>query len=762
MENEFLKVAFSSFSHKFTKKQVVDGRFYTSSGIITAVKNEFECAQIILTAKQDIFFDIELTDFIDGRGNFIKKENIKLFVERYCNVVRCGDYKGNFPDGYPDPMMPYENVILNKDNFIKKDENEIILIEFNSVVDQVAGEYCGDVKITVNNECLVFPLVIKVLDVAIDSGTSQNTLFNFDASCISYFEEDNMSKCMYDKYVDLAISSRIGVTHVLPKFDWTDDGIKNAVNEMYNFIKKGGSFTSIPTYPRTYIKGKSIFDRDILIKYIFEIAVKSMETGLNLVNKIGFYDWCMDEPFCLQRIDGGIYDGLVENEILSFKDCVGKVVDKLTRDKRFNTDFGKEIIKSVREFRHIITDYYDFKQHDPKYVQKNKKGQDLKYDVKDVVLCPKFDGLDTPEHRAPYKGAEVWWYNCGEPNGPFPTYHIDENLSAPKILTWMMSDYGVKGNLYWNCTANTEIMEDFSVCKIKDPYGISRGYGVNGEGTLVYPGKPYGVVGPINSIRFAAIRDGQEDYEMLSKLKAEYKRLDKDFDGIYSRITCLLYNNAKVDYYGDAYDTARRNALNLLVLASKYGVTIESKSDSINKFYFYGNIKKIVVDGKVYDDIREISLPIDREWVNINISVGAEKFEFDFYLGKGLKIYMNHEISEAVYSGDIEKIDYDNRECVYHTIIKLSDKGKKLVFNYDEDFTTLTKIAICFLVKYSTKYKIYSGGKEIMKGEFISLDKEYGTGNRIDILASLIVDNVFTLELLDTDFIGIRETYIYG
>ena len=49
-----------------------------------------------------------------------------------------------------------------------------------------------------------------------------------------------------------------------------------------------------------------------------------------------------------------------------------------------------------------------------------------------------------------------------------------------------------------------------------------------------------------------------------------------------------------------------------------------------------------------------------------------------------------------------------------------------------------------------------------MKGEFISLDKEYGTGNRIDILASLIVDNVFTLELLDTDFIGIRETYIYG
>src|SRR4029079_10509875 len=56
----------------------------------------------------------------------------------------------------------------------------------------------------------------------------------------------------------------------------------------------------------------------------------------------------------------------------------------------------------------------------------------------------------------------------------------------------------------------------------KDPWNDVYLFGGNGDGTLVYPGRPKNIGGntdiPIESIRLKLIRDGLEDYEYLNLL----------------------------------------------------------------------------------------------------------------------------------------------------------------------------------------------------------------------------------------------------
>jgi hypothetical protein len=61
---------------------------------------------------------------------------------------------------------------------------------------------------------------------------------------------------------------------------------------------------------------------------------------------------------------------------------------------------------------------------------------------------------------------------------------------------------------------------------ITDPYAnASRFPETNGDGFTTYPGMPYGIVGPINTMRIYSLRDTLEDYEVLYLLEQEYKKV---------------------------------------------------------------------------------------------------------------------------------------------------------------------------------------------------------------------------------------------
>ena len=102
---------------------------------------------------------------------------------------------------------------------------------------------------------------------------------------------------------------------------------------------------------------------------------------------------------------------------------------------------------------------------------------------------------------------------CGNPpKDPYftgwPSFMVDVNAVQNRsqgMLSWL---YGVSGVLYYETTLHL----DTAWSSVYD-------FGGNGDGTLLYPGKPSVIGGttdvPVASIRLKMIRDGFEDYEYM-------------------------------------------------------------------------------------------------------------------------------------------------------------------------------------------------------------------------------------------------------
>ena len=127
------------------------------------------------------------------------------------------------------------------------------------------------------------------------------------------------------------------------------------------------------------------------------------------------------------------------------------------------------------------------------------------------------------------RGAEFWSYAAVVQNTgvPSPHWEIDFPLLNFRILPWINFRYGLRGLLYW-----TSAYWDELVARGHSPWSdpcTSKEHLTcfNGEGLLIYPGKDVDYVvpekifgksvwGPIPTLRLKAVRDGMQDYELLS------------------------------------------------------------------------------------------------------------------------------------------------------------------------------------------------------------------------------------------------------
>ena len=134
------------------------------------------------------------------------------------------------------------------------------------------------------------------------------------------------------------------------------------------------------------------------------------------------------------------------------------------------------------------------------------------------TFCPQFQHWHSEAQRAEYHarqastdrigGEEAWWYGCNNPMAPFPTYHLDDDMIASRVLSWMQYEYDCDGNLYWCVNNSKEEMWETA-----DAIG-----GAVCEGNLTYPAKKFGTKEPLSTLRLESIREGMEDFD--------HKRLD--------------------------------------------------------------------------------------------------------------------------------------------------------------------------------------------------------------------------------------------
>jgi hypothetical protein len=166
-----------------------------------------------------------------------------------------------------------------------------------------------------------------------------------------------------------------------------------------------------------------------------------------------------------------------------------------------------------------------------------------------VPLFDRFDP-DDAEVRA-RRGERFWWYGCILPTHPYPTYHIDDDLLAARIVPWMMHRYRIVGSLYWSTTIYRKWAGDGYVDR--DPWADPVAWpGANGDGFLVYPGPD----GPVPSLRLEAIRAGQEDYELLWLLERALEAA-ADRAGIDGFDACAVMEPLHARLFGSTSDFTR-------------------------------------------------------------------------------------------------------------------------------------------------------------------------------------------------------------
>jgi hypothetical protein len=96
----------------------------------------------------------------------------------------------------------------------------------------------------------------------------------------------------------------------------------------------------------------------------------------------------------------------------------------------------------------------------------------------------------------------------------WPGYEIDRPATAARAVAWLAARRGLSGELYY----------DMLQAWTRDPWTDPRAFAGNGDGTLLYPGRPAELGGrhpfPVGSIRLKVIRDGLEDLELLRLARA--------------------------------------------------------------------------------------------------------------------------------------------------------------------------------------------------------------------------------------------------
>ena len=169
------------------------------------------------------------------------------------------------------------------------------------------------------------------------------------------------------------------------------------------------------------------------------------------------------------------------------------------------------------------------------------------------VWVPQLNYLerDYPHYRERQAaGDEVWFYTCVFPQGEYANRFLEQPLIKTRLLHWINFRYCATGYLHWGYNQWTE---DCPFTHTTRPHP-GPPYLPAGDPWIVYPGKE----GPLDSIRFEAMRDGIVDHELLSMLA------EMDLDAAETLARRHIIDFARYDTSVETFRASRRELLERL------------------------------------------------------------------------------------------------------------------------------------------------------------------------------------------------------
>ena len=601
---------------------------------LTVLKGEEEAGKIIMTTGEKPIkeFDVSITDLKSG-SNTLSKDNIDIYQVLYTLVGSKEFYK--YQGYYPDGLAPISGTKMTKENNVAANSNQGIYVSFNIPNEQEAGTYTGTMVITIGEEAKNIPVTIQVVDAEVPYERTFRSSFSIHWGH-QRGELDNSAKMRWN-YIQALSDHRLGPSSLGDQFthntqDDNDYLVRMAIEyckrpDAVNFgYGKALSTTSVDKLEVVYSDGKvvtipsaediangkttqKIYNQNTIDRYFSAMFYGILEYWAEEGEKVNtFYRMAckgVDEPELHNNVQNVPYLAY------SYQTGVMAVYNKILKDKSIpewqrNDPFFQELLDSMKNVPHVVTsttqlEYYeDGGIYDP--------------EVMWMTFCPHYNYSGSEEARENFKSAnlqhEMWWYGCDVPSAPYPSYHLGNHALSVRIAGWMAADYEISANLNW-ATEFYKVPNGDGTNYMENYYDQAvRTRSVPGEGWLFYPGKKYGVEGPIPTMRIKEFKNGIEEWEIIYKLKALYEAKGYSEHKIMNTLYTTMYNTSRI------YDTisceivqnARDTLINLLLLAeSEANVMITDFSDIRGKVFYNVYVKDGYTLGSSSEDDVKVS-----------------------------------------------------------------------------------------------------------------------------------------------------------
>lgn len=622
-------------------------RFITAPNLdIRTCQGEAEMSHLVISPNVDVAsYEVSVSKLVHPQGYFIPQDHVSVLAARYCNVSTIYDTAtGEEPGWFPDALIPIEAIVEHHQNKIKAGENQSLYLKVDCPLVQKPGVYSGTVRVRVDDLVKDLPVSVEVYDYQVSEKTHSKALFEPEWQFES--GELDSTENMFENYTEALYDYRLSGNQAMNYNSHSDEDIHEFTNRSYELMQDPRCTLVCIPVELQYVDVPNVtasFNEAIFKKYLRSFFLKSVTTGFDMLEKSVFYmGGLIDEPDDLGIEDRAVY--VCER----YRIALQEVADELDLAYR-EYPMHDRIIESLRNVPNIVTASWS-----------------EKFDGVIDTYCPKANFYDTAEQRAHYdEQKEKWWYTCVKPRAPYPTYHTEDGLPSARLNSWMMANYDIVGNLFWAVNVYARVKNDIYF-PIDDYYegDACRYPGVNGDGYLFYPGKPYGYDRPMGSLRLEAIRDGLEEYELFYDLKNTLSDLEIDQQATFDFLTKTLYEGTKIHAQCSDMDNARDDLVKL-ILANKNGSDFSIVESSIDEpehradYVFYakeGSTIKVngspVEAGESYKEgnLYRVSVPLvdgEDNILKLEVIHDGKSVTIEHNLGRKAAVYQPQDLKNA-------------------------------------------------------------------------------------------------------------------
>lgn len=546
-----------------------------SEMVIESFKGETESVQLMIRPDKDVSsFKVVAGDFVSG-DKVIGKDNLEIFAERYIETkspsVKNPRTAEMYTGYYPDALIPIDRYVKKKENKIKKGENQGIWFNVNVPEDAESGEYESKITLSLDGDEIKTTLKLKVYNVQMPKEIHNVNSFGLWYHYIKYGEGSKISDDTYSNYYWFLANKRI--TPVYIPYEGCDLGMAYCPKDTDGYAEALVEYAKnpivsgygLPCNPTDTGKGYSVIDGQTLTNLLKSIILKNID-----LRKSGDKTDILKKAYIYA---GNIIDEPDESHAAQVKEC-DRIITAAKNEVKHLLSDEPDLLASLIALKHVVT-------ITPKVNRQVFEGDDETGGIQ--TWCPYISEFNSDsylkwakersENSTRMNGEDFWWYNCIEPENPFPSYQLDDNLIATRVMEWMKYDYKISGHLYWSvnfwykCLSYDNGGKYTSRDIWNDPNTFET---ANGDGHLIYPGKDYALNTPISTLRLESIREGNEDYEYLWMFGEKIKELNQtegtNFDGdkILSAFFKRIYTGVVPKTDPEEFKSVRRELMQLI------------------------------------------------------------------------------------------------------------------------------------------------------------------------------------------------------